>query len=90
MLNACAPTARRRIFIELKPEDDEELGSVVPALGAVLGSWLGAWPMPLDWGMEWQAWPVGCTVMAVGGYIVGAVLALPVAQHLRKQRRNGM
>lgn len=25
-----------------------------PAHGAVIGAWLGAWPMPLDWERPWQ------------------------------------
>jgi hypothetical protein len=25
-----------------------------PCHGAVLGAWLGAWPMPLDWERPWQ------------------------------------
>ncbi|PON75670.1 GPI biosynthesis protein Pig-F [Parasponia andersonii] len=26
----------------------------LPANGAVLGAWFGAWPMPLDWERPWQ------------------------------------
>jgi hypothetical protein len=25
-----------------------------PCHGAVVGAWLGAWPMPLDWERPWQ------------------------------------
>jgi GPI ethanolamine phosphate transferase 2/3 subunit F len=38
-------------------------------LGACLGSWVGAIPIPLDWDREWQKWPV---TVVVGMYI-GAV-----------------
>lgn len=26
----------------------------LPAYGAVIGAWFGAWPMPLDWERPWQ------------------------------------
>lgn len=26
----------------------------LPAHGAVIGAWFGAWPMPLDWESPWQ------------------------------------
>ncbi|KAJ7952002.1 Phosphatidylinositol-glycan biosynthesis class F protein, partial [Quillaja saponaria] len=30
----------------------------IPAHGAVIGAWFGAWPMPLDWERPWQEWPI--------------------------------
>ena len=27
---------------------------VIPAYGATVGGWFGAWPMPLDWERPWQ------------------------------------
>ena len=26
----------------------------IPAYGAIIGGWFGAWPMPLDWERPWQ------------------------------------
>lgn len=26
----------------------------IPAHGAIIGAWFGAWPMPLDWERPWQ------------------------------------
>jgi len=40
------------------------------SLGACMGSWVGAIPIPLDWDREWQKWPV--TIVA--GMYAGAVL----------------
>ena len=31
-----------------------ELAVSVPGHGAVIGAWLGAMPMPLDWEKPWQ------------------------------------
>ncbi|KAF3933168.1 hypothetical protein ABW19_dt0208408 [Dactylella cylindrospora] len=40
-------------------------------LGACLGAWLGAIPIPLDWDREWQKWPVTIVVGIYMGYAVG-------------------
>lgn len=45
-------------------------------LGAVVGAWVGAVPIPLDWDREWQKWPVtiiaGLYIGAVAGKVLGA------------------
>ncbi|KAG0501280.1 hypothetical protein HPP92_001352 [Vanilla planifolia] len=52
---------------------DEPLNALVslPAYGSVVGAWLGAWPMPLDWERPWQEWPVCVSYGAAAGYLVG-------------------
>lgn len=47
---------------------DEVFGGSV---GCLVGAWLGAIPIPLDWDREWQRWPVTIVLGAVGGYVVG-------------------
>lgn len=44
------------------------------AVGAVVGAWLGAIPIPLDWDRVWQRWPVTPLVGAVGGWAVGRLV----------------
>lgn len=48
---------------------DETFGGF---LGAVLGAWLGAVPIPLDWDRDWQKWPVTIIVGMYIGYGIGA------------------
>ncbi|KAK9450621.1 GPI biosynthesis protein family Pig-F-domain-containing protein [Limtongia smithiae] len=43
------------------------------AVGCVLGAWLGAVPIPLDWDREWQRWPVTIAVGAYAGSAIGRV-----------------
>lgn len=50
---------------------DEVYGAT---LGALLGAWIGAVPIPLDWDREWQKWPVTIVAGAYGGYVVGKLL----------------
>jgi phosphatidylinositol glycan class F len=49
---------------------DEVFGG---AVGAFLGAWVGAVPIPLDWDREWQKWPVTIVTGAYLGYMVGKV-----------------
>ncbi|KAJ4022378.1 Glycosylphosphatidylinositol (GPI) anchor assembly protein [Fusarium irregulare] len=50
---------------------DQTFGGFV---GTVVGAWLGAVPIPLDWDREWQKWPVTIVAGAYLGYIVGSQL----------------
>ncbi|RPB12234.1 hypothetical protein P167DRAFT_523456 [Morchella conica CCBAS932] len=50
---------------------DEAFGG---ALGALVGGWLGAVPIPLDWDREWQKWPVTIVTGVYIGHLVGKSL----------------
>ncbi len=47
---------------------------LVPAAGALFGSWAGAVVIPLDWGTAWQAWPIGSTYGSVVGFALGSLI----------------
>nr|CAB3502144.1 unnamed protein product [Digitaria exilis] len=69
------------------PTDADNYIISVPCHGAVLGAWLGAWPMPLDWERPWQEWPICVTYGAVAGYLVGMAVSLVlIAVHKRRVR----
>ncbi|KAI1273744.1 GPI biosynthesis protein family Pig-F-domain-containing protein [Xylaria sp. FL0933] len=50
---------------------DEAFGGLV---GAGVGAWLGAVPIPLDWDREWQKWPVTILSGIYAGYAVGKLV----------------
>ncbi|ORY17092.1 GPI biosynthesis protein Pig-F [Clohesyomyces aquaticus] len=50
---------------------DEVYGCLI---GSVLGAWLGAVPIPLDWDREWQKWPVTIVTGAYIGFAVGKLV----------------
>lgn len=50
---------------------DETFGGLV---GAVVGAWLGAVPIPLDWDREWQKWPVTVLCGVYIGYLLGKTI----------------
>ncbi|XP_055825275.1 uncharacterized protein LOC129893877 isoform X2 [Solanum dulcamara] len=43
-----------RIFARTKANESTDYMICLPAHGAVIGAWFGAWPMPLDWESPWQ------------------------------------
>ncbi|GBG86614.1 hypothetical protein CBR_g41678 [Chara braunii] len=65
-----------RLFAQTRPLGAVEILLCIPAHGAAIGAWIGAWPMPLDWAQPWQEWPICCTYGSVAGYLVGLLLAL--------------
>jgi phosphatidylinositol glycan class F len=52
-------------------------------VGAFVGAWLGAVPIPLDWDREWQKWPV----TIVTGIYLGYVLGKGIGGYLVKGKR---
>ncbi|MBN3298445.1 phosphatidylinositol-glycan biosynthesis class F protein isoform X2 [Amia ocellicauda] len=52
---------------------------------SVIGAWLGAFPIPLDWDRPWQVWPISCTLSATIGFLTGLVLA-PVWIHWHRKQ----
>ncbi|KPP70698.1 phosphatidylinositol-glycan biosynthesis class F protein-like [Scleropages formosus] len=52
---------------------------------SVIGAWLGAFPIPLDWDRPWQVWPISCTLGATFGFLSGLVIA-PVWIHWHRKQ----
>jgi phosphatidylinositol glycan class F len=47
--------------------------------GTIIGAWLGAIPIPLDWDRWWQRWPITCLVsstIGAGISLIGSYLWL--------------
>ncbi|XP_012526892.2 phosphatidylinositol-glycan biosynthesis class F protein [Monomorium pharaonis] len=57
----------------------------------ILGTWLGATVIPLDWDRPWQTWPIPCVIGALLGYLIAhfitLVKTLPAPKLHRKVRR---
>jgi len=63
-----------RVLFLNKPENIYEKNLQWRFTCAVLGAWLGAFPIPLDWDTPWQVWPVSCLLGTLIGYMVGLIL----------------
>ncbi|XP_043265696.1 phosphatidylinositol-glycan biosynthesis class F protein isoform X2 [Colletes gigas] len=42
----------------------------------LLGAWLGAIVIPLDWDRPWQTWPIPCVIGALLGYMIAHFITL--------------
>ncbi|XP_063774454.1 phosphatidylinositol-glycan biosynthesis class F protein [Pseudophryne corroboree] len=47
----------------------------ITTICSIIGAWLGAFPIPLDWDRPWQVWPISCSLGATLGYLAGLLLA---------------
>lgn len=65
--------AWRDICAAWAPFDDSGVWGA--AVGGVVGGWLGAVPIALDWDREWQEWPVTVVWGVVGGWSVGRLIS---------------
>ncbi|VFQ87267.1 unnamed protein product [Cuscuta campestris] len=65
-----------RIFTHTKPTNNTDYMICFPAHGAIIGAWLGAWPMPLDWERPWQEWPICVSYGSIAGYLVGMAVSM--------------
>ncbi|XP_052175345.1 PIGF/3-ketodihydrosphingosine reductase fusion protein [Diospyros lotus] len=63
----------QRILAHTKPMSSIDYMICLPAHGAVIGAWFGAWPMPLDWERPWQEWPICVSYGAIAGYSIAMV-----------------
>ncbi|KAK3094079.1 hypothetical protein FSP39_023958 [Pinctada imbricata] len=60
-----------RVFAQNKPELGPESVVQIVTILSILGAWLGAFPIPLDWDRPWQIWPITCVLGSILGHIVG-------------------
>ncbi|XP_034049431.1 phosphatidylinositol-glycan biosynthesis class F protein [Thalassophryne amazonica] len=51
----------------------------------LVGAWVGAFPIPLDWDRPWQVWPISCSLGAMIGFLTGFVAAPTWIHYHRKQ-----
>ncbi|KAF8237625.1 PIG-F-domain-containing protein [Tricholoma matsutake] len=65
-----------RLFAECSIRTPIERAMVYPAIGTVVGCWLGVIPIALDWDRPWQAWPLTPAFGAILGYILASMYAL--------------
>ncbi|GAA5976377.1 hypothetical protein JCM10908_005477 [Rhodotorula pacifica] len=65
-----------RLLSTHSPANDLEFALFAPAVGAVIGCWAGALPIPLDWDRPWQKYPTTSILGAVAGHALGSVLSL--------------
>ncbi|KAL5009227.1 hypothetical protein ScPMuIL_014808 [Solemya velum] len=64
-----------RVFLHNSPSLGAETVVLFTTYGSLVGAWLGAFPIPLDWDRPWQVWPISCVI----GNLIGYMAALAVS-----------
>ncbi|KUF97395.1 hypothetical protein AM588_10008480 [Phytophthora nicotianae] len=59
--------------------NSHELYLVCSSIGAMLGAYVGALPIPLDWDRPWQQWPLTCVYGTLIGHAAGIVLSIVIS-----------
>ncbi|KAG6918290.1 hypothetical protein DXG01_015382 [Tephrocybe rancida] len=84
-----------RLFAEFLIRTPVERAFVYPAIGAVVGCWVGIIPIALDWDRPWQAWPLTPAYAAILGYVIASLLALTASatryfadEHIRSVKQQ--
>ncbi|OQR78311.1 phosphatidylinositol-glycan biosynthesis class F protein-like [Tropilaelaps mercedesae] len=62
-----------RLFFRRRPENVCERSLLYVVACTLMGCWLGALPIPLDWEAPWQRWPLTCVMASIGGAVAGHV-----------------
>ncbi|GFQ85182.1 phosphatidylinositol-glycan biosynthesis class F protein [Trichonephila clavata] len=58
-------------------------------LSTVIGAWVGAFPIPLDWDRLWQTWPITCCIGAsLGSSVVHLFIGSKIFYGLFRDRRK--
>ena len=68
-----------------KYNDELEFLSGTLAMTTIIGAWLGAFVIPLDWDRPWQIWPRSCVISSIAGYFLGLIIST-VRLHFRKTK----
>ncbi|EGZ21381.1 hypothetical protein PHYSODRAFT_557448 [Phytophthora sojae] len=72
----CAPRKWLDLLLELSVGNALELYLVCSSIGAMLGAYVGALPIPLDWDRPWQQWPLTCVYGALIGHTAGILVSV--------------
>lgn len=62
-----------RLLIEREYKNHLEYKLVCVSYFTIIGSWLGALVIPLDWDVWWQQWPLSCAFGAIISFLIGSL-----------------
>ena len=76
--------------------DDQSISNYEPvaqslyisAMGAFVGAWFGAFPIPLDWDRPWQIWPISCNIGLAIGVFGGNLVSLIKTSKLKEKTNS--
>jgi len=78
-----------RVLFLNKAENNSETSLQWSCYGALVGAWLGALPIPLDWDRPWQEWPTSSLIGCLLGYMMGLIIGISRV-YLNSQKSHKM
>ncbi|CAO3619261.1 unnamed protein product [Cunninghamella blakesleeana] len=60
-----------KIFLQHSPSNTTEIYAYTQVICVLIGSWIGAIVLPLDWERDWQVWPISSVISTFLGNFVG-------------------
>lgn len=78
------------LLINIQSQKDNILAEALRTnvIMTILGTWLGATVIPLDWDRPWQVWPIPCVIGALLGYMSAHFITLSNVLPLFKLREK--
>ncbi|XP_076358828.1 phosphatidylinositol glycan anchor biosynthesis class F [Tachypleus tridentatus] len=79
-----------QIILQRNYHSIQEIHCLNLVYGSLVGAWVGAVAIPLDWDRPWQKWPFPCCVGALAGNFGGNIISLPliVKNVLSKKKKH--
>ncbi|KAG6973710.1 hypothetical protein JG688_00003405 [Phytophthora aleatoria] len=75
----CASRKWLDLLLELNVSNSQDLYLVCSSIGAMLGAYVGALPIPLDWDRPWQQWPLTCVYGTLMGHAAGIFVSIVIS-----------
>ncbi|EGC30282.1 hypothetical protein DICPUDRAFT_83760 [Dictyostelium purpureum] len=69
------PQNWKELFLNQNHSNIIETCCVIVVVSSLLMSWVGAFPIPLDWDRPWQVWPISCVYSSMFGHILGLFIS---------------
>lgn len=73
-----------RVFIKQELNDLIEARCATISRGTLVGSWLGALVIPLDWDRWWQVFPIPCVFGAILGAVISSLTLVKFKNKIKK------
>lgn len=77
------------LFLNISTFSEERMYNrmIINVCGTLIGTWLGAVVIPLDWDRPWQVWPIPCYFSGLLGNMIGNLInILPI--NYKQYRHN--
>lgn len=72
----CAPRQWLDLLLDLRMRNLQEQYLVCSSIGSMIGAYVGALPIPLDWDRPWQQWPLTCVYGTLIGHAAGILVSI--------------